>query len=163
MISGRKRPQRAKKGKKTKLTRPHTPDSVKLAAALQQGILCGCGCGEVAYAKQGNWDHDPALELRAYNPTTKKYTPDANDPNFLRYRIKDHHNKKTHGPGGEKRITTKGSDNQVAKQIDRLRDANREHSKAMGLKTNVASKGHKDFLEKMAKAGKPVVPRRGFP
>lgn len=146
------------KAKKPKLTRPHMPDSVKLEAALLQGIACSC-CGELAFKGQGEWHHDPALELRAYNPATKKYTPEANDPKFIRYLLKDHHAKQTHGPGGEKRITTKGSDNHTAKQLDKLRDANREHAKTMSTK-GVGSKGHSKWLEEMAKAGKPVVPRR---
>jgi len=40
-------------------------------------------------------DHDPALENRPFNPRTKKYTPDANDPEFLIYRTKEDHRIKT--------------------------------------------------------------------
>lgn len=159
MIRSKARPVKGKKGKKPKLTRPHMPDSVKLAAALLQGIVGPDGFA--LHKGEGQWDHDPALELRAYNPTTKKYTPDANDPKFIRYMAKPGHDKKTHGPGGEKRITTKGGDNHTAKQLDKLRDANREHAKTMSTK-GVANKGHAGYLERMAAAGKPVPPRR-FP
>jgi hypothetical protein len=49
-------------------------------------------------------DHDPALENRAFNPRTRKYTPDANDPDCLRYRPTAHeaegsHHIKTHVRG----------------------------------------------------------------
>ncbi len=145
------------KAKRAKLHRPSMPDRVKLAAALLQGIVDPSGA--ILHKGDGQWDHDPALELRAYNEKTKKYTPDANDPNFIVYRETAAHAKKTHGPGGEKRITTKGSDNQIAKQIDRLKDANREHAKAMSTK-GVGSKSHSDYLARMAKAGKPVPQRR---
>lgn len=137
-----KRKIKPKKAKKPKLTRPHMPDSVKLQAAYLQGIVGPNG--QVLHKGEGHWDHDPALELRAYNPTTKKYTPEANDPRYIRYMAIKPHDVKTHGPGGEKRITTKGSDNHTAKHYGDL---------------SASEKAHR---EKMAKAGKPVVPRR-FP
>lgn len=57
-------------------------------------------------------DHDPALILRKFDERTGKYTPDANDPEFLVYLRKDDHQQKTTGrkPGALKTITTKGSD-----------------------------------------------------
>lgn len=45
--------------------------------------------------KQIQLDHDPALTNRKYNSRTKKYTPDANDVDFLIYRAKEDHNIKT--------------------------------------------------------------------
>lgn len=139
-----KRKIKPKKAKKPKLTRPHMPDSVKLQAAYLQGIACGSGSGQILHKGEGHWDHDPALELRAYNPTTKKYTPSANDPRYIRYMAIKPHDVKTHGPGGEKRITAKGSDNHTAHHYGEL------------------STSEKNFRERMAKKGKPVVPRR-FP
>lgn len=67
-------------------------------------------------------DHDPALILREFNPITGKYTPDANDPNFLVYREKDDHLHKTTGrkPGAAKTVTTKGSDIWLKTKFDRL-------------------------------------------
>ncbi len=57
-------------------------------------------------------DHDPALILRKFNSRTGRYTPAANDPDFLIYRQKDDHLQKTTGrkPGAAKTVTTKGSD-----------------------------------------------------
>lgn len=57
-------------------------------------------------------DHDPALILRRYSERTGKYTPAANNPDFLIYRRKDDHLQKTTGrrPGAERTVTTKGSD-----------------------------------------------------
>lgn len=40
-------------------------------------------------------DHNPALENRPFNKRTKKYTPDANDPDYLIYREKHAHRIKT--------------------------------------------------------------------
>ena len=154
-----KRKQKPARTKKPKLYRPHMPDGVKLAAALLQGIVGDDGT--VLHAKEGQWDHDPALELREFNAATKKYTPDANDPKFIRYRATAAHDKKTHGPGGEKRITTKGGDNHTARQLDRLKDANRDHTKAIAAKGG-SNKGHAKWLDEMAAKGKPVLPPRGF-
>lgn len=71
-------------------------------------------------------DHDPALILRAYNPRIKdvaaRYTPHAHDPDYLIYRAKDDHQRKTTGrkPGAERTITTKGSDIGLATKFRRL-------------------------------------------
>lgn len=40
-------------------------------------------------------DHDPALCNREYNPKTKQYVPDANDPNYLTYVNAESHRVKT--------------------------------------------------------------------
>lgn len=40
-------------------------------------------------------DHDPALTNRSFDPDTRKYVPDANDPKFLVYRTKAGHDIKT--------------------------------------------------------------------
>lgn len=127
---------------KEKLHRPGITLECKVEALLAQGVLCPCGCGEIIKKGEGQFDHWPALELRTYDPATKKYSPDANDPKFMAYRKTGHHDKKTNGPGGEKRITAKGGDNHTRKHID------------------AQSASHRDFLERMQKAGKPVPQRR---
>jgi hypothetical protein len=40
-------------------------------------------------------DHNPALENRAFNSVTKKYLPEANDPDYLIYRERHAHKIKT--------------------------------------------------------------------
>ncbi len=132
----------AGKAKSPKLHRPAITLECKVEALLAQGVICGCGCGETIRKGEGQFDHSPALELRAYDPATKKYSPDANDPKFMAYRKTKHHDIKTNGPGGEKRITAKGGDNHTRKHIDAQSD------------------GHRKHLEAMAKAGKPVPQRR---
>jgi isopenicillin N synthase-like dioxygenase len=137
-----KRKQKPAKAKKPKLTRPHMPDSVKLQAALLQGIACGSGSGQILHKGEGQWDHAPALELRGYNPATKKYTPDANDPKYIRYMALKPHDVKTHGPGGTKRITAKGGDNHTAAHVGDL------------------SASELAWRKRMEAKGKRVVPRR---
>ncbi len=67
-------------------------------------------------------DHDPALVLRKFNPRTGKYTPEANDPEFLVYREKADHLQKTTGraPGARRTVSNKGSDMGLRKKFARL-------------------------------------------
>lgn len=67
-------------------------------------------------------DHDPALILRKWNKRTEKYSPDANDPDFLIYRTYDDHQQKTTGrkPGALRTVTTKGSDIGIKTKFARL-------------------------------------------
>lgn len=67
-------------------------------------------------------DHDPALILRRYSERTGKYTPAANNSDFLIYRRKDDHLQKTTGrkPGAERTVTTKGSDMGLKSKFARL-------------------------------------------
>lgn len=68
------------------LKRPHMSLSTKLAACLDMLGLTG---------KTIQWDHSPSLGLRIFDGT--KYTPDANDPKFIRPLIVDDHHVKTNG------------------------------------------------------------------
>lgn len=67
-------------------------------------------------------DHDPALVLRRFNKRIGKYSPPANDPDYLVYRRKGDHLQKTTGrkPGAERTITTKGSDVGLKTKFARL-------------------------------------------
>lgn len=60
--------------------------SVKLDAAILQ---LGLTPGAVEY------DHDPALELRARDEKTGVYSPDANDPKYIVLRTSPDHDHKT--------------------------------------------------------------------
>lgn len=137
-LRGRHRTAPKEKGPRKTVT-----DAVMLEAVLQQGkVECPCGCGTRILTMKGTVrEHTWALENRPRNPdgTVK---PDANDPAYIRLWLKGHDKQKTHGRGGEKRITTKGSDNHQ-----------REHREAL-------SKSERDFQDRMAAKGKPVVPRR---
>lgn len=77
------------------------PDRVKLIAALRRfGLVI----------EQVQFDHAPALALRPINPVTGDTIPPANDPEHIQMLLIVEHKAKTFGPGGEKRITTAGSD-----------------------------------------------------
>lgn len=103
--------------------RPHMPRNVKAAAVALHcqvfGMIgdtliyyCSCGCATPlpSDGKNVNYDHRPALQDRKFNKRTRKYTPDANDPRYIYPLLKGCHDRRTFGPGGEKRITTRGGD-----------------------------------------------------
>ena len=90
--------------------RPHMPHSVKESVCNRQGFKCACGCGAPLLWGRTEFDHNPALMNRAFDPVAKTYTPDANAPVFIQAFTTDCHAQKTFGPGGTSRITTRGSD-----------------------------------------------------
>lgn len=129
--------------KKPKGPRKTVTDAVMIEVLLDQAhVICPCGCGTRILTMKGTVrEHTWALENRPRNPdgTVK---PDANDPKYIRLWLAGHDKQKTFGPGGTKRITTKGSDNQQREQREAL------------------SKSESAFQERMAAKGKPIVPRR---
>lgn len=91
------------------------PDRVKLIAALRR---MGLTIDDVQF------DHNPALELRLINPHTGDTIPPANDPDHIDMLLIEEHKAKTFGPGGEKRITTAGSD---IGNISKMRRVSADH------------------------------------
>ncbi len=76
-------------------------------------------------------DHDPALCLREFNERTGKYTPDANDPEYLVYREKADHLQKTTGRaiGAARTVSAKGSDMGLRKKFKRLESPRKRKAK----------------------------------
>lgn len=83
-------------------------------------------------------DHDPALILRKFRrdqrrPQAAWFTPNANDPNHLVYRLTTDHLQKTTGrkPGAERTVTTKGSDAHMAAKFRKLEGKNKPKRKSI--------------------------------
>lgn len=91
--------------------RKHIPLKAQLHAALRQ---LGFEPHEVEL------DHSPALVLREWDDEAQDTVPPASDPRFLIWRPKAEHAAKTFGHGGEKRITTAGSDIGNAAKVKRI-------------------------------------------
>ena len=91
--------------------RKSIPLLVKLHAALYQ---LGFEPHEV------DLDHDPALALRAWDDAAQDTIPPANDPKYLVWRPRTEHRTKTFGRGGERRISTAGSDIHAIAKVKRL-------------------------------------------
>lgn len=102
--------------------RKKIPDRVKLLAALKrQGLRI----------EEVEFDHEPALALRPLNPETGDTIPPANDPDHIRMLLIKEHDVKTNGPGGEKRITTAGSDKGKIKKVRKLSQQQKEFRRRM--------------------------------
>jgi hypothetical protein len=121
-----------------RLKRPYIPLKVRIAAAERQAdtrvimrkilpprkyllwllnILFG--------AQQLHLDHDPPLMLRDFNKRTGKYTPDANDPEYLVWRTAAEHRIKTYVRGDGAQLSDAGK---RRKEIKRRRKMTRSES-----------------------------------
>ncbi len=101
--------------------RKSIPDRVKLQVVLQQDGRCPA-CGERLGALDTlNFDHRPAIINRPVNEDGTDYVPPQLDPEHIEaIHTKPCHDIRTNGPGGEKRITTAGSDKHIARKTKRL-------------------------------------------
>jgi hypothetical protein len=131
-----------------KLPRPYIPLEVRLQVAIRQATLAGLWFHTLpknrrfnradkldiilaylfGFPPNVNLDHDPSLCNRKFNPRTGKYSPDANDPDYLIYRRAEDHRTKTivrgeHGQHSDLGLRRKN------KRIAANRDPNRRRSK----------------------------------
>lgn len=143
------------------IKRPYIPISVRVQVAERQ-FWCDRGFWpirattskpdkrrlewvlEMLFDSPPQLDHDPALILRKFNKRTGKYTPDANDPEFLIYREKADHQQKTTGrkPGALKTVTGRGSDAWLAAKFRRLEGKNKPKKKRVWPKRKFAKVRH---------------------
>ncbi len=79
--------------------------------------LCGEKLGELT---ETEFDHEQAL-----------VNGGADDPDNMRAVHRDCHKIKTHGPGGERRVTTAGSDRHIADKTDRLAEGHRDFQRKL--------------------------------
>lgn len=109
--------------------RPAMPDRVKIQAVINAFLTAFkvpfCDALDV------HFDHRPGLWERKFDTETGDTIPPANDPDYIEAITKEDHDKRTNGPGGEKRITSAGSDT---------------HRRAKGVR---ADKDHKEFVERV--------------
>lgn len=73
------------------------------------------------------FDHDPALALRDFDPETGRFTPDQNDPAFIVVRTPEDHHRKTFGT----KATTAGSDIHVRAKNIRLTEEHEDFRRRM--------------------------------
>ncbi|MEN5275823.1 hypothetical protein ABE527_02625 [Brucella sp. TWI432] len=81
--------------------------------------------------EQVQFDHNPALCFRPVNPETGDTIPPANDPEHIDMLLITEHKEKTFGKGGEKRITTAGSDIGNYRKSIRLKKGQEEMRRRM--------------------------------
>ncbi len=126
-----------------RLPRPHMSLSVKLAACLD--ALGFKPDDEI------EWDHTWALGLRE-RTADGGYIPDANDPRYIRPKLKEQHAVKTRGNGA----TTAGSDVHVIAKTKRLAREQEE------FRRRVALLGA-DIDQAIQRRAKRTIPSRPFP
>lgn len=102
------------------------PTLVKLLAVLRVDGRCK-QCGERLGDLSGlNFDHRPAVINRDVSADGTDYVPAQLDPDFIEPLHINCHKVRTFGPGGEKRITTAGSDIGTRDKVDRLAEQHAE-------------------------------------
>ncbi|HWV44072.1 hypothetical protein [Pseudorhodoplanes sp.] len=90
--------------------RPAIPTRVKLDVVIRQEGKCKATGEKLGTLSNTQFDHRPALWERKFDTEAWDTIPPANDPNYIEAVTIEAHDKRTNGPGGEKRITTAGSD-----------------------------------------------------
>lgn len=105
------------------------PDAVKLRAVLRVEGRCP-HCGERLGDLAGlQFDHRPALINRDVAEDGGDYVPAQLDPEFIEPLHVKCHDIRTNGPGGEKRITTAGSDKHTRDKTRRLAERGARQSR----------------------------------
>jgi hypothetical protein len=103
--------------RKRRPRRKHIPLQVKVDALL---IILGFDPKEPI-----DWNHNPALGLREYDPETGLYTPDELDPRYLEPMRRADHLVRTNGT----KATTAGSDKHRIAKVRHLRGETRAKPK----------------------------------
>lgn len=100
--------------------RKEIPCHVKVDLVLRQGGLCQT-CGEALGASSATqYDHVPAIQLRAYDPEAKDTIPASNDIEHLHAKHKDCHLAKTTGRKGESKLNAVHGDVAEIARLKRL-------------------------------------------
>lgn len=90
--------------------RPTMTVRVKVQVVINQAGRCKATGEGLGLAEHVQFDHRPALWERQFDTTTNDTIPPSNDAGHIEAITTAAHDKRTHGPGGEMRITTRGSD-----------------------------------------------------
>lgn len=89
--------------------RPAIPDRVKRAVLERQGGKSAI-TGVPLEKGDIHFDHRPQLRRRKFDTTAWDTVPPANDPAYIEAITVKEHDVRTNGRGGERRISTYGSD-----------------------------------------------------
>ncbi len=90
--------------------RPAMPCKVKLQVVLNQGGRSAVDKEKLGKIEDVHFDHRPPVSERKFDTKAWDTIPPANDPAFIEAITVKQHDIRTNGPGGTKRITTRGSD-----------------------------------------------------
>ena len=107
------------------------PTSVKLDVIIRQEGRCRA-CGEkLGTLSDTQFDHVPAIQLRAWNANAGDTIPAANDAEHIEAKHKDCHAQKTTGRKGESKLNAIGGDTASIAKLRRLTAKEQEFRKRM--------------------------------
>lgn len=134
--------------------RRHIAMQIQRDVALAQLEALMRKVGLIADDAEISWalDHDPALELRAFNPVTGETLPAHDDPRALVWRTTVDHAVKTTGRRGESRLSKRGGD---ISEIAKLRRLEAHHE---DFRRRMLAKDEPDLCDEV---GEGVVARPG--
>lgn len=114
--------------------RPAIPCKVKLQVLLNQLGRSTVDREKLGRIEGTHFDHRPALEARKFDTAAWDTVPAANDPAHIEAITVEQHDRRTNGPGGTKRITTRGSDSGERARTRNIRRTFDDHQGAMAAK-----------------------------
>lgn len=131
------------------------PDLIKLLVVLRQNARC-THCSERLGDNLSsiNFDHRPPISTRAIAKDATDYVPAQLDPEYIEALHVDCHSTRTHGPGNERRITTRGGDIGDAAHIRRVSAKHQE------FRSRLLRKEHPEWVGEVRKR---KIPSRPFP
>ena len=106
-----------------------------------------------------NWDHRPPLWARKWNATRQDTVPAASDPEYINALAAAPHDRLTNGIGGERRVTSAGSDTHARAKCARL-DAETKAYRAALLAKSTGETPPVTEKRKVAIPCRPKKPRR---
>lgn len=116
--------------------RPTMPCNVKLQVLINQEGRSTIGREKLGRIENTHFDHRPALEARKFDDGAWDTIPPANDPAHIEAITVEQHDRRTNGPGGTKRITTRGSDTGERARTRRIARGHADHQATMDAKVS---------------------------
>lgn len=130
--------------------------STKRAVLLRQGGRCA-DTGADLVPGDVEFDHRPAVWSRQFDTVANDTVPSFHDPDFIDALTTAAHDRRTNGAGGEKRVTTAGSDAHLRAKENRLRTNEARHSRRMAEKIGI------EAGDPPSKRPAPAMKSRPFP
>jgi len=124
------------------IRRKKIPDWIKRKVLKRQYDLCDCGCRKAVTIESAEFDHDPPLELRAWDEKKRDTIPAANDPDYLFALAPACHREKTYSPRGPH--TSIDSDRHSIDKARRIRNGGRKR-KGLPVPGSIDSPWKKPF------------------
>lgn len=114
--------------------RPAIPCKVRLQVLLNQGGRSAVDKERLGRIENTHFDHRPPLEARKFDTSAWDTIPPANDPAHIEAITVEQHDRRTNGPGGTRRVTTRGSDTGERARTRKIRRTHDDHQVAMKAK-----------------------------